>query len=81
MPLAMLINIFGGITRCDDVAKAVLGALDQLGDVEQRLVVRLDGTNADEGRRILAEADNPKIVAASKMNEAAQKAVELAAQA
>ncbi|HWH32838.1 MAG TPA: ADP-forming succinate--CoA ligase subunit beta, partial [Egibacteraceae bacterium] len=78
---AMLINIFGGITRCDDVAKAVLGALDQLGDVEQRLVVRLDGTNADEGRRILAEADNPKIVAASKMNEAAQKAVELAAQA
>jgi succinyl-CoA synthetase beta subunit len=78
---AMLINIFGGITRCDDVAKAVLGALDQLGDVQQQLVVRLDGTNAEEGRRILAEANNPKIVAASKMNEAAAKAVELAAQA
>ena len=78
---AMLINIFGGITRCDDVAKAVLGALDQLGDVKQKIVVRLDGTNADEGRRLLQEANHPNIVAAGKMNEAAAKAVELAAQA
>ena len=78
---AMLINIFGGITRCDDVAKAVLGALDQLGDVKQKIVVRLDGTNADEGRRLLQEANHPNIVAASKMNEAAAVAVELAAQA
>ena len=77
----MLINIFGGITRCDDVAKAVLGALDQLGDVKQKIVVRLDGTNADEGRRLLEEANHPNIVAAAKMNEAAAKAVELAAQA
>src|SRR5690606_28326915 len=67
----MLINIFGGITRCDDVARGVLGALERLGDVEQTLVVRLDGTNADEGRRILAEAGHPKLVAAEKMNEAA----------
>jgi succinyl-CoA synthetase beta subunit len=77
----MLINIFGGITRCDDVAKAVLGALEQLGDVRQKIVVRLDGTNADEGRRLLEAAAHPNIVAAAKMNEAAAKAVELAAQA
>jgi succinyl-CoA synthetase beta subunit len=78
---AMLINIFGGITRCDDVARGVLGALDMLGDVQQTLVVRLDGTNAEEGRRILAEADRPNLVSAGKMIEAAEKAVELAAQA
>ncbi|HVM13387.1 MAG TPA: ADP-forming succinate--CoA ligase subunit beta [Egibacteraceae bacterium] len=74
----MLINIFGGITRCDDVARGVLGALDQLGDVAQKLVVRLDGTNAEEGRRLLTDADRPNLVAAAKMNEAAAKAVELA---
>ena len=74
----MLINIFGGITRCDDVARGVLGAMDQLGDIPQQLVVRLDGTNAEEGRRILSEANNPKIVTASKMVEAAEKAVALA---
>jgi succinyl-CoA synthetase beta subunit len=73
----MLINIFGGITRCDDVARGVLGALDQLGDVEQTLVVRLDGTNAEEGRRLLAEANHPKLVSAGKMIEAAEKAVEI----
>ena len=74
----MLINIFGGITRCDDVARGVLGAMDQLGDIPQQLVVRLDGTNAEEGRRILSDANNPKIVTASKMVEAAEKAVALA---
>ena len=74
----MLINIFGGITRCDDVARGVLGAMEQLGDIPQQLVVRLDGTNAEEGRRLLADANNPKIVTASKMVEAAQKAVALA---
>ena len=74
----MLINIFGGITRCDDVARGVLGAMDQLGEVRQKLVVRLDGTNAEEGRKILAEADHPNITAASKMVEAAEKAVALA---
>ena len=74
----MLINIFGGITRCDDVARGVLGAMDQLGDIPQKLVVRLDGTNADEGRRILSEANNPNIETASKMVEAAEKAVALA---
>ena len=74
----MLVNIFGGITRCDDVARGVLAAMEQIGEVEQPIVVRLDGTNAEEGRRILAEAGHPKIVAAEKMNEAAAKAVALA---
>ena len=74
----MLINIFGGITRCDDVARGVLGAMDQLGDIPQKLVVRLDGTNAEEGRKILADANNDRIVTASKMVEAAEKAVAVA---
>ncbi len=46
---SVLVNIFGGITRGDEVARGVLGALDRLGSVSQRLVVRLDGTNAEEG--------------------------------
>ena len=74
----MLINIFGGITRCDDVARGVLGALDQIGELHQKLVVRLDGTNTDEGRRLLADAGHPNIETASKMVEAAEKAVALA---
>ena len=74
---AMLINIFGGITRCDDVARGVLGAIEQIGELRQDLVVRLDGTNAEEGRRILEEADHPKLVPAAKMNEAAEQAVAL----
>jgi succinyl-CoA synthetase beta subunit len=76
----MLINIFGGITRCDDVARGVIGAMEQLGDVKQKLVVRLDGTNAEEGRRILEESGQPNLVSASKMLEAAEKVVELAKQ-
>jgi succinyl-CoA synthetase beta subunit len=77
----MLINIFGGITRCDDVARGVLGALDQLGDIPQTLVVRLDGTNAEEGRRLLADANHPKLQSAEKMIEAAEKAVEIVGKA
>ena len=72
---SVLINIFGGITRCDLVAKGVLGALEQLGDVPQKLVVRLDGTNADEGRDILTQAGHPSVVPAEKMLDAAQQAV------
>ncbi|MDQ3029626.1 MAG: ADP-forming succinate--CoA ligase subunit beta [Actinomycetota bacterium] len=75
----MLVNIFGGITRCDDVARGVLGALERIGEVPQKLVVRLDGTNAEQGRRLLDEADHPNLVAAEKMNEAAAKAVALVA--
>ena len=74
----MLINIFGGITRCDDVARGVLGALEQLEDVSQQLVVRLDGTNAEQGRRLLRESGHANLVAVGAMNEAAQRAVELA---
>jgi succinyl-CoA synthetase beta subunit len=77
----MLINIFGGITRCDDVARGVLGALDEIGEVDQQLVVRLDGTNAEEGRRLLTEADRPNIVTAEKMLDAAERVVELVQQA
>nr|WP_240599078.1 ADP-forming succinate--CoA ligase subunit beta [Euzebya tangerina] len=77
----MMINIFGGITRCDDVANGVLGALDMLGDVTQKLVVRLDGNSADEGRRILEESGHPNLVSASGMIEAAEKAVALAKEA
>jgi succinyl-CoA synthetase beta subunit len=72
----VLINIFGGITRCDLVAKGVLEALSRITP-EVPIVVRLDGTNADEGRRILADAANPHIVSAATMLEAARKAADL----
>jgi succinyl-CoA synthetase beta subunit len=74
---SVLINIFGGITRCDLVA---LGILEALTRVEPRvkLVVRLDGTNAKEGRRILLEAENEHIVPAATMLEAAEEAARLA---
>lgn len=78
---SVLINIFGGITRCDEVANGMLAALDELGEIPQQLVVRLDGTNAEEGRQILDDADHPKIVTADTMVSGAEKAVELAAQA
>ena len=78
---SVLINIFGGITRGEEVARGVLGALERLGEFPQRLVVRLDGTNAEEGRRILAEAAHPSVVAAPTMQEAAALAVELAKEA
>ncbi len=76
---SVLVNVFGGITQCDLVAQGVLGAMEQLGDVDRKLVVRLDGTNAEEGRRILTEANHPNVIPAATMSEAAQKAVELAA--
>ncbi|MBW3601969.1 MAG: ADP-forming succinate--CoA ligase subunit beta [Actinobacteria bacterium] len=75
---SVLVNIFGGITRCDLIAEGVLDALGELGDVPQRLVVRLDGTNAEEGRRILSEAGHPNVEPAEKMLDAARRAVELA---
>lgn len=72
---SVFINIFGGITRCDLVAQGVVDALQKM-DIEVPIVVRLDGTNAEEGRRILSAADHPKVMPASTMMEAAQKAVE-----
>jgi succinyl-CoA synthetase beta subunit len=74
---AVLFNIFGGITRCDEVANGILQALDQI-DVRVPIVVRLDGTNDEEGRRILAEADAPQLYPAKTMLEAAEMVVALA---
>ena len=74
---AVLFNIFGGITRCDEVANGILQALDQI-DVSVPIVVRLDGTNDEEGRRILAQADAPQLHPAKTMIEAAQLVVKLA---
>jgi succinyl-CoA synthetase beta subunit len=74
---AVLFNIFGGITRGDEVAKGILQALDQI-EVKVPIVVRLDGTNDEEGRRILAEADAPQLHPAKTMLEAADLVVELA---
>ncbi len=76
---AVLVNIFGGITRGDVVAEGILEALERLGDkVQVPLVVRLDGTNAEEGRGLLAKSPSDKVVTAATMLEAAAKAVELA---
>ena len=68
---AVLINIFGGITRCDLVAQGILEALERV-EAAVPIVVRLDGTNAAEGREILNEAAHPRIVSATTMLEAAR---------
>ena len=73
----ILFNIFGGITRCDEVARGILGALEQLPKLKAPIVVRLDGTNATEGRKILEDAAHPNIAMAPTMLEAASKAVAL----
>ncbi len=73
---SILFNIFGGITRCDEVARGILTALDEI-DIAVPIVVRLDGTNAAEGRRILAEAARPNLEVSPTMLEAARRAVEL----
>jgi succinyl-CoA synthetase beta subunit len=75
---AVLFNIFGGITRCDEVARGLVTAFGQI-DVKVPFVVRLDGTNDVEGREILAEASLPNVTIAKTMDEAAAKVVELAA--
>ncbi|MFL5790484.1 MAG: ADP-forming succinate--CoA ligase subunit beta [Actinomycetota bacterium] len=73
----VFINIFGGITRCDVVAEGILEALTKV-EATVPIVVRLDGTNAEEGRRILAEAAHPRIVAVATMDAAAEEAARLA---
>jgi succinyl-CoA synthetase beta subunit len=76
---SVFVNIFGGITRGDLVAQGILDALDRLGDkLQVPLVVRLDGTNAEEGRRLLAASPSEKVVPAATMLEAAAEAVALA---
>lgn len=74
---AVLLNIFGGITRCDEVARGVIAALSEI-DTEIPFVVRLDGTNDAEGRRLLEQAAIPNVHPAKTMNEAAEKVVALA---
>jgi succinyl-CoA synthetase beta subunit len=77
---AILFNIFGGITRCDEVARGILDALDQL-TVSVPIVERLDGTSDEEGRQILREANPPNVTVARTMLEAAERAVALAREA
>ncbi len=74
---AVLFNIFGGITRCDEVAKGLIAAFEELKP-DVPFVVRLDGTNDVAGRQLLQEAALPNVHAARTMNEAAEKVVALA---
>ncbi len=76
---SIFFNIFGGITRCDEVARGILEALDRLDMSRYPIVVRLDGTNAEEGRAILAEAGKENIHPEATMLDGARRAVELAA--
>jgi succinyl-CoA synthetase beta subunit len=75
---SILFNIFGGITRCDEVARGILQALGRL-TIDDPIVVRLDGTNAEEGRALLEEAAPPNLHVEPTMLDAAKRAVELAA--
>ena len=75
---SVFVNIFGGITRGEEVANGIVEATKRLGDFPQKLVVRLDGTNAEEGRRILEEAALPNVISKPTMQEAAAEAVRLA---
>ena len=76
---SVFVNVFGGITACDAVANGIVGALEKLGaSASKPLVVRLDGNNVAEGRRILAERNHPLVTVVETMDEAADKAAELA---
>jgi succinyl-CoA synthetase beta subunit len=76
---SVFVNVFGGITSCDAVANGIVTALNMLGDEANKpLVVRLDGNNVIEGRRILTEAAHPLVTLVDTMDDAADKAAELA---
>ena len=76
---SVFVNVFGGITACDAVANGIVGALNTLGAAATKpLVVRLDGNNVNEGRRILADYGHPLVTVVETMDEAADKAAELA---
>ncbi|MDT4921002.1 MAG: succinyl-CoA synthetase beta subunit [Pseudonocardiales bacterium] len=76
---SVFVNVFGGITSCDAVANGIVTALNMLGDEANKpLVVRLDGNNVVEGRRILTEAAHPLVTLVDTMDDAADKAAELA---
>jgi succinyl-CoA synthetase beta subunit len=74
---SILFNVFGGITRCDEVARGILEALGRM-EIDDPIVVRLDGTNAEEGRRMLTEAGSSNLHVEETMLSAAERAVELA---
>ena len=77
---SVFVNVFGGITACDAVASGIVDALSMLGDKATKpLVVRLDGNNVEEGRRILRDAAHPLVSLEDTMDGAARKAAELAA--
>jgi len=77
---SVFVNVFGGITSCDAVANGIVQALAILGDKASKpIVVRLDGNNVSEGRRILKEANHPLIEQLDTMDGAADRAAELAA--
>ncbi len=77
--VSIFVNVFGGITSCDAVANGIVQALEMLGDSASKpLVVRLDGNNVEEGRRILADANHPLVTVVDTMDGAADKAAELA---
>ncbi|WP_158840184.1 ADP-forming succinate--CoA ligase subunit beta [Saccharothrix deserti] len=77
---SVFVNVFGGITACDAVADGIVAALGMLGDAATKpLVVRLDGNNVEEGRRILAEAAHPLVTVVDTMDDAADQAARLAA--
>ncbi|GAA2523513.1 MAG: ADP-forming succinate--CoA ligase subunit beta [Kocuria sp.] len=76
---SVFVNVFGGITACDEVARGIVKALEILGDSATKpIVVRLDGNNVVEGRAILREANHPLVTNADTMDEGADKAAELA---
>lgn len=79
---SVFVNVFGGITACDAVANGIVGALAKLGDAANKpLIVRLDGNNVEEGRRILEEAAHPLVTLAANMDDGADKAAAAAAAA
>jgi succinyl-CoA synthetase beta subunit len=81
---SVFVNVFGGITACDAVANGIVAALDMLNEqvekIDKPLVVRLDGNNAAEGRRILDEAEHDLVELVDTMDDAARRVAELAAQ-
>ena len=76
---SVFVNVFGGITACDAVAKGIVGALNTLGDrATKPLIVRLDGNNVDEGRKILSDFAHPLVSLAETMDGGADEAARLA---
>jgi succinyl-CoA synthetase beta subunit len=74
---SIFVNIFGGITRCEEVANGIIEAIGRV-DISSPIVLRLDGTNAKEGREIIASDTSGKVISKPTMLEAARAAVELA---